>query len=164
MGDQIHQLGNSESVLATIKARAGQVSAAIVEIRSIIEDCRANTVGGIIAGLDIWEASVIPFLLNNSGVWGEIPKKALDKLEDLQVKFLRCLLATPRSTPTPALLWETGSLTMLDRINTRKLMFYHHVMSLDTSAVASSEKSCEYRGQGRTPGAHARIYSAGQAV
>ena len=136
LGDQIHQLGNSESVLATIKARAGQVSAAIVEIRSIIEDCRADSVGGIIAGLDIWEASVIPFLLNNSSVWGEIPQKALDMLEDLQIKFLRCLLATPRSTPTPALLWETGSLTMLSRIDTRKLMFYHHVMSLDTCTVA----------------------------
>ena len=130
-------LGNSESVLATVKSRAGQVSAAIFEIRSVIEDCRADTIGGVIAGIDIWEISVVPYLLNNSSVWGEVPKKALDMLNNLQNTFYRNLLATPRSTPTPALLWETGGLTMLSRINKRKLMFYQHLMSLDGDAVAS---------------------------
>ena len=137
LGDQIHMLGNSESVLATVKSRAGQVSAAIFEIRSVIEDCRADTIGGVIAGIDIWEISVVPYLLNNSSVWGEVPKKALDMLNNLQNTFYRNLLATPRSTPTPALLWETGGLTMLSRINKRKLMFYQHLMSLDGDAVAS---------------------------
>ena len=42
MGEGIwYQLGNQESVLATVKARYGQVQAAIQEIRSVIEDCRA---------------------------------------------------------------------------------------------------------------------------
>ena len=81
--------------------------------------------------------SVIPFLLFNSSVWGDIPKKGIDILENLQNTFYRCLLATPRSTPIPALLWETGGLTMACRVNLRKLTFYHHLMSLDGSAVAS---------------------------
>ena len=137
LGEQISHLGNADSVLATIKARSGQVSAAILEIKSVIEDCRAHTVGGIMAGIDIWELSVIPFLLNNSSVWGDIPKKAIGILESLQNKFYRYLLSTPRSTPTPALLWETGGLSMQSRINLRKLTFYHHLLSLDDNTVAS---------------------------
>ena len=137
MGDQIYHLGNSESVLATIRARSGQVSAAILEIKKVVEDCRANSVGRIMAGIEIWEVGVIPFLLNNSGVWGDIPKKGIEMLDNLQNTFYRYLLATPRSTPIPALLWETGGLTMVSRINMRKLTFYHHLMSLDGSALAS---------------------------
>ena len=63
LGDYIHQNGNPESVLATIKARSGLVTSAINEIRSVLEDCRINVVGGLCAGIDIWELSVIPFLL-----------------------------------------------------------------------------------------------------
>ena len=137
LGDQIHHLGNSESVLATIRARSGQVTAAILEIKKVVEDCRANSVGGIMAGIEIWEVGVLPFLLNNSGVWVDIPKKGIEILDNLQNTFYRYLLATPRSTPIPALLWETGGLTMLSRINMRKLTFYHHLMSLDGSTVAS---------------------------
>ena len=137
LGDQIHMLCNAESVLATVKSRAGQVSAAIFEIRSVIEDCRADTIGGVMAGINIWEISVVPYLLNNSSVWGEVPKKALEILNNLQNNFYRNLLGTPRSTPIPALLWETGGLTMVSRINKMKLLFYHHLMSLDCDAVAS---------------------------
>ena len=57
-------------------------------------------------------------------------------LDNLQYTFYRYLLATPRSTPSPALLWETGGLTMKCRVDLRKLTFYHHLMSLDDSAVA----------------------------
>ena len=137
LGDYIHQNGNPDSVLATIKARPVLVSSAINEIRSVLEDCRINVVGGLCAGIDIWELSVIPFLLNNSSVWAEMPKGAYDQLEDLQRTFYRYLFATPISTPSPALLWETGGLTMRNRVNLRKMMFFHHLMSLEEDAVAS---------------------------
>ena len=97
----------------------------------------SDSVRGIMAGIDIWEIGVIPYLLNNSGVWGDIPKKAMEMLDSLQNTFYRYILGAPRSTPTPALLWETGGLSMACRINIRKLTFYHHVMSLDGRAIAS---------------------------
>ena len=136
LGDYIHQNGNPDSVMATIKARSGLVTSAINEIRSVLEDCRINVVGGLCAGIDIWELSVIPFLLNNSSVWADIPQAAYNQLEDLQKTFYRYLFATPISTPSPALLWETGGLTMRNRINMNKIMFFHQLMSLDESAVA----------------------------
>ena len=94
LGDYIHQNGNPNSVLATIKARSGLVTSAIMWI---------NVVGGLCAGIDIWELSVIPFLLNNSSIWADIPQAAYNQLEDLQKTFYRYLLVTPISTPSPAL-------------------------------------------------------------
>ena len=87
LGDQLHQLGNQESVLATVKARYGKVQAAIYEIGSVIDDCRANVVGGITVGIDIWEISFIPFLLANSSTWSDIPKSAIKFLDNLQNMF-----------------------------------------------------------------------------
>ena len=97
-GDYIHQNGNPNSVLATIKARSGLVTSAIMWI---------NVVGGLCAGIDIWELSVIPFLLNNSSVWADIPQAAYNQLEDLQKTFYRYLFATPISLPSPALCFIT---------------------------------------------------------
>ena len=138
LGDYLHCNGNPASVLATVNARYGLAVSAIYEIKSVLEDCRINVVGGLKAGIDIWELSVIPFLLNNSDVWSDIPKGAYDMLEELQKMFYRYLLATPISTPTPALLWETGGWTMKNRIIAKKLSFYHHVMSLEESSVAKT--------------------------
>ena len=106
-------------------------------MKSVLEDSRINVAGGLKAGIDIWEFSVLPFLLNNSEVWADIPKGAIDQLENLQKMFYRSLFATPISTPSPALLWEAGGLTMLYRIKMRKLTFYHHILSLEDDTVAS---------------------------
>ena len=102
----------------------------------MIEDCRAEVVGGIIAGLEIWEVAVIPYLMNNSDTWAYMPKQALDVLDSLQNQFLRSLLATPRGSPTPALLWETGTSTMENRILKRKLTFAHHLTNLPEESLA----------------------------
>jgi hypothetical protein len=76
-------------------------------------------------------------VINNSEVWANIPQGAYNQLEDLQKMFYRYLFATPISTPTLALLWETGGLTMKYRIITKKLSFYQHLMSLEENCVAS---------------------------
>ena len=73
-------------------------------------------VGGIAAGIEIWELAIMPFLMNNSETWVEISLKTIDHLDNLQNMFYRYLLATPRSCPIPALLWETGGLLMEHRI------------------------------------------------
>ena len=64
--------------------------------------------------------------------------------------FYRYLLATPRSCPIPALLWETGGLLMKNRIAKKKLLFYHHLINLpeDTLAfeVAKTQDTLSYPG------------------
>ena len=79
--------------------------AAVIDIKCIVEDVRADVVGAIKTGLEIFNLSVIPFLLHNSETWDNIPKEAIDMLEKILLSFLRTLLKTPRTTPIPSLLW-----------------------------------------------------------
>ena len=136
LGDQICSAGLAASALATVEKRADKVNTAIYEIKAIIEDCRINCVGGLSSGLHLWEAAVIPFITNNSETWTELSKCTVDRLEGLQIQFLRALFATPSSTPTPALCWETGTLTMANRIAKKKLLFFHHLLNLEPDTLA----------------------------
>ena len=87
-------------------------------------------------GIEIWETAVIPYLLNNSETWDNIPPKALEILDDLQNQFLQNLLATPRTCPTPSLMWETGTISMGNKIIKKKLLFYHHLSHLPEESLA----------------------------
>ena len=135
--------GLAESVLATVLKRKGQVVSSILETKAFIEDCRSNIVGGITAGLEIWELAILSHLLNNSETWTEIKKSTIDMLDDLQYMFMRYLLATPRTCPIPALLWETGGLLMEHRIAQKKLVFYHHLLHLPRDSLAHEVASTQ---------------------
>ena len=137
LGDYLHCNGNPDSVAATVYVRSALAVSMVNEIKSVLEDCRVNVAGGICAGIDIWELSVLPFLLKNCSVWDDIPQGVYEQLENIQKMFYRYLFATPISTPTPALLWETGGLTMRNRIKMHKLSFYHHLVYLEACSVAS---------------------------
>ena len=136
LGDVIDSKGLKESVHATILRRKGQTIKSIIEVRAVVDDFRANTTGGIITGTEIWELSIIPFLLYNCETWTDIGKNSILLLDSLQYMFVRYLLATPKTCPTPALLWETGFMLMEHRIAIRKLTFYHHLMNLPQGSLA----------------------------
>ena len=109
---------------------------AIADIKHIIEDVRAEKIGAVKTGLEIFNLSVIPFILYNSETWDEIPKDAMKSLDKIQMTFLRTLLKTPISTPKASLLWETGTLSMSALIVMRKLNFYYHIMNLHEDTLA----------------------------
>ena len=150
LGDMISCEGLAASVEATVVKRKGQVFTNILEVKAVVEDYRANVVGGITTGLEIWELAILPFLMNNCETWVEIAPRTIESLDNLQNMFYRYLLATPRSCPIPALLWETGGMMMEHRIAKKKLIFYHHLVNLpvDTLAyeVASLQATLSYPG------------------
>ena len=76
LGEIIH-LGVSESVNATVSKRKGLAILSINDIISIIHDSRAEVTGKIETGVAIFEHAVLPYLLNSSDTWLEIPKKTL---------------------------------------------------------------------------------------
>ena len=92
--------------------------------------------GGVQGGLDLWELSVIPFLLNNASTWTDISDGAIQELDKLQELFLRVLLEVPRSTPKPLLYWDTGTMTMSNRIKVMKLNLIVHLKKLDEASLA----------------------------
>lgn len=136
LGDYISTEGLAKSTYSTINKRSKKVMNALTEIRAVIEDSRAQVNGGIVSGLEIWEIAVIPYLLNNCETWCEMDKETTQMLDNIQNEFLRNLLDTPRTCPTPSLMWETGTSTMTNRIIKKKLIFYHHLTHLSEDSLA----------------------------
>ena len=126
----------SDSVFKTVQRRKGLAKRLTSEIKVTIEDIRCNTVGGLVAGLTIWNMAVVPFLFNNSDCWMEIPKKAINILESIQNSFFTALFGTAKSCPIPIYYWDTGILSVENFIIKKKLLFYHHLLSLDDVTLA----------------------------
>ena len=131
-----HELGVAASAEATINKRYGKVKQLIFEIKSILEDCRLNTVGGASTGLDLWEKSVVLFLYFSSECWVELKKESLKKLKELHLLFYRCLLGCPSTTPSASLFWFLGQLLPENKVMERKLLFLFHVANLPIQTVA----------------------------
>ena len=127
LGDFIHEEGVAALVAATVKGRSGRTTAAIFEIKSIVDDFRMQRIRGIVAAFELWEKAIIPSLLNNAETWTEISEECMEELEDLQFLFVRTIMETAKSTPKTSLLWETGLLPMRERISRRKLTFISHI-------------------------------------
>ena len=125
-----------ESVFITVQKRRGMCERLIREIKVTIEDCRSDSVGGLITGLEIWNMAVMPFLFSNSECWIDIPKKAVNILTSVVCSFLRSLYSTPKSCPIMALFWDTGTLLVPNYIILKKLLFYHHLLQLPNTALA----------------------------
>ena len=64
-----------ESVTATVNSRIGLAKRSIYKIRSIVEDSRANSLGAIQVGLELWRGSVLSSLLAGCEVWSDISPK-----------------------------------------------------------------------------------------
>ena len=136
LGDYLSCKGLQDSAFLTISRRKRLVSRSSFEIRSVVEDCRSHTVGGISAGLDLWEIAVIPMTLYNSETWQEIDTATINILEKLQYDFLRCLFAVGSGCPLPLLLSESGSILMELRILQKKVLFLHHLEHLEDGSLA----------------------------
>ena len=95
LGDIFHQEGLAASVRATIEDRKARIKGACYEAVAIIEDWRAQVVGGFQGALDLFEMAILPSLLYNAETWIGIRKETENELEDLQLFFLRLALRVP---------------------------------------------------------------------
>ena len=98
------------TIIHTIQSREGRIFASIMEVRSIVDDCRMKTVGGTLAGMEIWELALIPAILNNSETWTDMDDTAIAKLNKMQNTMCRILLSIPITTLAPFILWDLGVL------------------------------------------------------
>ena len=133
----MHSGGLAKSVEATVTKRYGACLHSILELKSVIEDFRMHSLGGIKVGLEIFNLAILPKLIYNADTWFEIDDKSIKRLEKLQTIMLRCLLSVPNSTPATALNWDSGLLSIKHRVYQKKLMFLHHLVYLDKSSLAN---------------------------
>ena len=137
LGQQISSGGLAESVAATVAAREAKIRGAALEIANIVNDWRSEAVGGMNAALLLWEACLIPSLLQGSSTWTEISAKTEKKLNSLQQWFVRLILQVGPGAPLSALGWETGLLDMKLRIYKEKLSMILHLKELDENSLAA---------------------------
>ena len=76
---------------------------ACLEIFQIVNDWRAEVVGGLESGLMLWEKCIIPSLLHGAGTWVEMTPDTVKRLNGLQAWFLRVLLQVGPGVPTAEL-------------------------------------------------------------
>ena len=136
LGEIFHMDGLGASVNATIEERAGRIKASAREIVSVTEDFRMQAIGGAMGALDLWEAAVLPALMYNSETWVEITPNSIETLEEIQNYFIRCLPQVQVSTPKPALLSETGLISMENRIWVKKLIFVNCLKYMPDESLA----------------------------
>ena len=126
------------SVVATVSHRLGLASRAIYEIKAVIEDSRADSLGAVEVGLTLWEQSIMPMLLYGLETFNNIPKKIMKQLDDLNNRFLKALLGVGKNgCPLPSLYLETASWTIENRILLNKMLFYHHLATLPENSLAN---------------------------
>ena len=93
----------------------GRIFSAITEISAVLDDYRINSIGGLSAGLEIYELAIVPSLLYNAETWTNIDSDTENVLEKLQNAMFRALFAVPRSTPKPILRSDLGNLTVREK-------------------------------------------------
>ena len=128
--------GLRESVRVTIRKREAKTRRAIFEIMHLVNDYRAQRIGGFRTGLQLWESCVIPSLLYNCSTWVRIGKEELRTLEGLQDFFLRMLWATGPGAPKVALRADTATRGMKSRIEREKVMLVYHISHLEEHDLA----------------------------
>ena len=62
LGDVIHEEGLEMSVEATIVKRYGKIFSSMIEVSAILDDFRIDSIGGMKAGLEIYELAILPSL------------------------------------------------------------------------------------------------------
>ena len=135
LGDYLTE-GLRESVRLTIKKREAKTRRAIFEIIHLINDFRAQRIGGFRTGLVLWESCAIPSLLFNCSTWIGVGKEELRRLEGLQDLFLRMLWAAGQGAPKIALRADTATRGMKSRIDREKVMLIYHISHLGENDLA----------------------------
>ena len=87
----------------------------------------------------------IQTLLYGASVWTNLTKGEINKMQILQLQYLKRSLQVPRSTCNCVVFLELGVLPVIYEIHARKLTFLHHVLSLSEDDPVSKA----YKEQGK---------------
>ena len=78
----------------------------------------------------LYHTTFLPSLIFNSEAWTDLSQEDVRKLQSLQLKFLKKIVQAPRCTTSCFIFLEFGVLPIKQEIDQRKLMFLHHMLSL----------------------------------
>ena len=125
-----------ESIHQTVLRRINVAKLAVFEIRAVIEDRRAQSIGGINLAFDIFNASVLSMVLYNSETWDYIGNKTLKVINDLFLLFFRNIFRVGIGTPIVTFFWQTATIKPKFQILQRTLNFIFHISNLDDTVLS----------------------------
>ena len=140
------------SVAATVAKRLGIATRAVYEARAVVEDSRAECVGGLVVMFNIIEMAIRPMLYWGCETWDLIPKKTIKSLNKFTTTYLRIALGLGKKggCPLPSMYWQTGTMLLENFILNQKLLFIDHLATLPDGSLAMifylAQKSNQYPG------------------
>ena len=108
----------------------------INDIANIVSDARTREIGGIEVALELFDLTVIPFLLNSAETWIGLPKKGEELLNEIHMYFMRRVLKVPISCPIPIMYHDLGQVLMKNQVMKKKLLFLFHISSLAEEEIS----------------------------
>ena len=76
-----------DSVHVTVLKRVNAVKQTILDIRTVIEDTRAERLGSMNVAFNIWDQAILGMLTHNAETWVGITKKTIRILDNLFHSF-----------------------------------------------------------------------------
>ena len=134
LGDHL-SFSLEDSVHQTVLKRVGIAKHTVLEIRTVIEDIRADRLGSINVAFNIFEQAILPMVLHNSETWLNITRKTMRILDDLFHYFCRTIFRIHTGCPKPSFYWESGSLKIENIILEKKLNFLFHLANLSIDSL-----------------------------
>ena len=127
LGDLIHQLGCARSIQETIKDRIRKLKTTCDEIIKTAESPWMGSLRNSETPFKLFEARVIPALLNNSESWIDIQNNHIKDLQDFQDDFIRRVLHLPPQTTKAIMNWDIGMMPMKWRVAGKKLQYMRKI-------------------------------------
>merc|ERR1711949_99735 len=127
LGDLIHQLGCARSIQETKKDRIRILKTTCDEIIKTSESPWMGSLRNSETPFKLFEARVIPSLLNNSESWIDIQNGHIKDLQDFQDEFIRRVLHLPGQTTKAIINWDIGMTPMKWRIAGKKLQYMRKI-------------------------------------
>ena len=150
LGDLIHQLGCARSIQETIRDRIRKLTSTMEEIIKTSESPWMGGLGNSETPFKLFEARIIPALLNNSESWIGIENHHIKELQDFQDGFIRRVLHLPPQTTKAIINWDIGMMPMKWRIAGKKLQYVRKLQLKDdqniTKRALQQEVEMEIKG------------------
>ena len=124
-----------ESIHETVTKRIGLARHSIYELRNIIEDTRAEKIGGINLAFEIFDSSIVSSLLLNCETWYHIQKKTIRVINSFISSFYNCIFRIGSGSPIANYYWQVASLLPVNIILQRQILFYFHLSCLPPGSL-----------------------------
>ena len=129
LGDLFNDKGNNKDL---INDRIKRGNASIVNSISLCTELNLGKYS-LVTLILLYQAVFLQSVLFNSQAWSDIKRTEFDRLQVVQLKYLKRSMKVPSSCPNAATFLEFGVIPIEGEIHSRQLSFLHHILTLENS-------------------------------